>query len=186
MRQTGRDCPFDLWAACVPASDPHTHQHQHQKDPNMTHTLKTISSLLAAIVLTGCASSHVHLQVNTQPMGAYITETSGTVFGSSPAVIQYDRAALKLHRDKAGCSIVRGFHARWVSGATASTEPTIRLCGSHDNFNVMITRDTNAPGLAQDMEFALRMSTAGAAQRQADAAELGAGAQFLNLMKPGH
>lgn len=139
----------------------------------------------AAVSLVGCASSHVQLQVNTQPPGAYITEANGTVLGAGPVLTQYPRESLKKHKDATGCFVVKGFNAQWVSGATATTAPTLRLCGTNELYNITITRNTSDPGLDKDLEFALRMSTAGAAQRQAGATEDAAMFQFMNLMKPG-
>jgi hypothetical protein len=147
--------------------------------------MRKITTILAAIALSGCASSHVQLQVNTQPAGAYITEANGTVLGTAPVLTQYPRESLKKHNDGRGCSVVKGFNAQWVSGATATTGPTVRLCGKDDLFNITITRNTSEPGLDKDLEFALRLSTAGAAQRQAGATEDAAMFQFLNLVKPG-
>lgn len=141
--------------------------------------------VFGAFTLSGCASSVVQLQVTTQPGGAYITEASGTVLGTSPVLAQYSREVLKKHKDATGCAVVKGFNAQWISGAAATTGPTVRLCGSDDVYNISITRDINAQGLDKDLEFALRMSTAGAAQRQAGAAEDAAMFQFLNLVKPG-
>ena len=145
---------------------------------------KKITVTVASIVLGGCASNFVTLQVHTQPAGAYITQTSGAALGASPVAAQYLRAELKKHRDSSGCSLVQGFNAQWVSGATASSEPTIRLCGSHDTFTTTIARSASAPGLDKDLEFALRLTGANAAQRQAGAIEDATGLLFLNLIKP--
>jgi hypothetical protein len=147
--------------------------------------MKKITIVFGTVTLAGCASSHVQLQVNTQPPGAYITEASGTVHGISPVVTRYPRDALRKHGDGRGCVLVAGFKAQWVSGATGQILPTVRLCGPSEIFETTIVRDTDAPGLEKDLEFALRISTAGAAQRQAGAAEDAAMFQFLNLVKPG-
>lgn len=147
--------------------------------------MKTITTMILAVAITGCASSHVQLQVNTQPAGAYVTEvSSGSAFGVGPVLVQYPREAL-TQKDATGCSLVKGFNAQWVSGATATTGPSVRLCGSEELYGITLTRNTSDPGLDKDMEFALRAATAGTAQRQADAVELGAGVLFLNSLKPG-
>lgn len=145
--------------------------------------MKTASILLAAL-LTGCASNSVLLYVHTQPPGAYVSEkTSGTAFGVSPVAVTYTRAGLKGHKDKTGCSIVKGFDARWVSGATAASEETIRLCGGSDAYNITIQRNPAAPGLEQDLDFSLRMQNANAVQRQAAAAEAAAAIQLMGVMQ---
>jgi hypothetical protein len=146
--------------------------------------LKKITMTIAFVALGGCASKYVTLQVHTQPAGAYITQTSGAVLGASPVASQYLRSELKKHRDSTGCALVQGFSAQWVSGATATSEPTIRLCGSHDTFTTTIARSASAPGLDKDLEFALRLTGANAAQRQAGAIEDATGLLFLNLIKP--
>lgn len=146
--------------------------------------MRKIASFIFVLLLTGCASDTVLLYVHTQPPGAYVTETAtGMALGASPAVANYSRASLKGHKDKTGCSIVKGFRAQWVSGATATTDDLIRLCGSSDSYNITIPRSPSDPGLEKDLEFSMRMQTANAAQRQAAAAEAAAAIQLMGVMQ---
>lgn len=146
--------------------------------------MKLIITAVAAILLAGCASSNVFLEVNSQPAGAYITEIGTSLtLGMSPTTANYSRSILAKNRDAAGCAVVKGFRARWVSGATANSQDTIRLCGSGEIFNITIARDPNAPGLEQDLEFALKLSNASAAQRAAAAAEAGAAIQMMGIIQ---
>lgn len=135
------------------------------------------------VLLSGCASQTVLLQVNTQPVGAYVTEQgTGLALGPSPTIAQYQRASLR-QKNASGCAVVRGFKAQWVSGAVSSTAENISLCGNLDSYVITIPRDPNAADLAKDMEFALRLSTANAAQRQAEAAEAAAAIGFMGVMQ---
>jgi hypothetical protein len=127
--------------------------------------------------LLGCASKQT-LTLYSQPSGAYITELgTGTVYGIAPVVVQYDSKTLSASKDASGCSLVRGFEAKWVSGATTSS-PSIRLCTNSNNaFNYQLSRDANAPGLEADLDFAMRQGALRAQQQQAEAIQNAAAIQ---------
>jgi hypothetical protein len=145
--------------------------------------MRFFAASIASLALAGCASSTVYVQVNTQPAGAFVTEFGTAVaIGMSPAYASYPRTSL-TSRDATGCAIVRGFRAKWPSGAAAKSPDTLRLCGSGEVFNITIARDPNDPGLEQDLEFALKLSNASAAQRAAAAAEAGAAFQMMGVMQ---
>ena len=143
---------------------------------------KFIASIFV-LALCGCASNVTYMTVNTQPPGAFVTEL-GTMqaLGVSPTVAQYPKMALTV-KDAAGCSMVRGFRVRWVSGATAQSTESVRLCGNLDSYAISISRDPNAAGLEQDLDFALKISNANAQQRQAAAMEAAAAFQLLGTMQ---
>ena len=148
-------------------------------------TYKRLAMAVIAAAMAGCASKQVVVQVHTQPPGGYVTETgTGAVVGVAPALWHFDRSTLAKFRGPDGCASIRGFEAVWVSGARAASPPAIQLCGKHEAYTTTITRDTNAPGLDKDLEFAARMSATNAATRQAGATEDAAAFQFLNLIKP--
>lgn len=135
------------------------------------------------LALTGCAADPTLMTINTQPVGAYITEIgSAYVAGTGPVTVQYQKSSLQM-RDSAGCALVKGFKAQWISGATASTTDTIRLCGNQPSYAISLDRDPAIAGLEKDLEFALKVKATNAQQRQAAAAEDAAALQFLGVMQ---
>jgi hypothetical protein len=110
-------------------------------------------------LLSGCAPDTTSLMVKSEPDGAYITQSdTGAALGVAPVSLEYEKAKLltKANKDhKAGCFRVKGFNARWISGATASSNPYIRLCNPvGKSFTVTVKRNTSDPGLEQDQQFA--------------------------------
>ncbi len=146
--------------------------------------MKSTTAFLSLAFLVGCASDPTRMTIGTQPPGGYITQIgSGTAFGVAPVSISYTKPDLLRFRDQTGCSLVKGFRAQWVSGATSSTSENVRLCRNLDDYNITIDRDASAPGLEKDLDFALRIAAANAQQRQAAAAENAAAFQFLGVMQ---
>lgn len=131
--------------------------------------MRNIASIIFAIFLSGCAT-HSNLTVVSQPSGAYITEVgTGKAYGTAPVTVRYDAKAMASIKDASGCYLVRGFEAKWVSGAVATT-PSIRLCGaSTGNYTYQFSRDSNVPGLEKDLDFAMKQSALRAQQQQAQA-----------------
>lgn len=127
---------------------------------------------VAFSLLAGCATQGA-LEVYSQPPGAFITEKeTGRSFGVTPVVIVYDPASLANAKNPRGCFLVKGLEARWVSGAAATTQPSIELCGAATGrFNITLSRDPNAAGLDRDLSFALQMQQTAAAQQAARAAQ---------------
>lgn len=118
----------------------------------------------AALLLAGCATPNAPtLTVYTNPSAASVTEINGGAAQKSPAVFSYNRRTLN------GCFTVRGFTARWISGATANSAPTLQLCGTSANYTVTIDRPTNYPGVEYDIEQAVAQDH----QQQENAKELG-------------
>lgn len=102
--------------------------------------------------------------------------------GIGPTVVGYEKLSLKS-RDANNCAVVRGFRATWISGAHATTAPTLTLCGGHSAYNISLSRDALAPGLDKDLEFAIKIATANSQQRQAAAAEAAAAFQFTGILQ---
>jgi hypothetical protein len=125
-----------------------------------------VTALTLVAFLTGCAT-HSTLTVTSQPSGASITEAgTGKALGIAPVVLYYD-----AHKDASGCFQVGGLNAKWVSGATTSSEPIIRFCGSNTgNYRYLFIRDAKAEGLDKDFDFSMRQSAVAAQQAQAKAA----------------
>ena len=124
-----------------------------------------VTALTLVAFLTGCAT-HSTLTVTSQPSGASITEAgTGKALGVAPVVLYYD-----AHKDASGCFQVGGLNAKWVSGATTSSEPIIRFCGSNTGiYRYLFIRDAKAEGLDKDFDFSMRQSAVAAQQAQAQA-----------------
>jgi hypothetical protein len=137
----------------------------------MPYRKATLAAACVVLVSAGC-STQASLTLFSQPEGAYLTEkSSGKAYGIAPAKVHYDGAALLKHKGADGCFLVRGFEARWISGATATLD-TIRLCGSHiGDYNITFSRNPSQPGFEQDLQFALKLQALRAQQQQAQAAE---------------
>ena len=130
-----------------------------------------VTALTLVAFLTGCAT-HSTLTVTSQPSGASITEAgTGKALGVAPVVLNYDATALSAHKDASGCFQVGGLNAKWVSGATTSSEPIIRFCGSNTGiYRYLFIRDAKAEGLDKDFDFSMRQSAVAAQQAQVKAA----------------
>ena len=130
-----------------------------------------VTALTLVAFLTGCAT-HSTLTVTSQPSGASITEAgTGKPLGVAPVVLYYDATALSGHKDASGCFQVGGLNAKWVSGATTSSEPIIRFCGSNTGiYRYLFIRDAKAEGLDKDFDFSMRQSAVAAQQAQVKAA----------------
>jgi outer membrane biosynthesis protein TonB len=125
-----------------------------------------VTALTLVAFLIGCAT-HSTLTVTSQPSGASITEAgTGKALGVAPVVLYYD-----AHKDASGCFQVGGLNAKWVSGATTSSEPIIRFCGSNTGiYRYLFIRDAKAEGLDKDFDFSMRQGAVAAQQAQAKAA----------------
>lgn len=117
--------------------------------------------IAAIAVASGGCASRVELTVRTEPAGALVTEVgTGTSFGVAPATVVYQSQQLEQTPDGQGCYRVRGLQATWGSGAVTTLDP-VRLCGSPSGSKLItIGRNPNAPGLQQDLDFALRLQDA--------------------------
>jgi len=137
----------------------------------MIDCAKIIGILVASILFTGCATQAT-LSIYSQPEGAYITEVeTGKSFGMAPVAVVYDPASLNLHKNAEGCFMVKGFEARWVSGAASTINP-IKLCGSNiGDYNIILNRDSSHPNLEKDLQFAIQLQALRAQQQQAQAAK---------------
>lgn len=138
-------------------------------------------SVIALVFLSGCAT-HATLSVLSQPEGAYITEmVSGTALGIAPINTYYEAASLQNSKDAQGCYLVRGFEARWVSGARATTGESIRLCGSSTGgYNITVNRDPSHPNFEKDLQFATQIQAILIQRQQAQAAENAAAAAMFS------
>jgi hypothetical protein len=139
------------------------------------------------LVLGGCASQAT-LTVYTYPQGGYISQVDGVVFGTSPATVVYRPEDLKEHVDDRGCFVVRGVQSKWVSGATSQLSP-VTLCGApNGSYQITLTRSPDAPGLEQDLQFAMQLGNSlaqrAAQQQAAQAAQTNATLNAIRALNP--
>ena len=145
-----------------------------------------VAALLALSLFFGGCASQASLTILSQPEGAYLTEKgTGKVYGMAPATVVYDSNALESFKGSDGCYRVKGFDARWVSGATAGLD-LITLCGaSNGTYNITFSRDPTYPDLERDLQFSLQLQGIRAQQKQARAAQdAAAAAVYRNLVVP--
>lgn len=124
-----------------------------------------LSALLVPVFLTGCST---YVTVVSEPEGAVITDASGSiVYGRAPLDVEYDTNELRHGAHPGQCAQIPGFTARWPSGASASTDAALPLCDLRHGMTVRINRPKSAPGLEQDLQWALER-----AQKRARDAEI--------------
>lgn len=148
----------------------------------MIDCARIIGILVTSVLFTGCATQAT-LSIYSQPEGAYITEVgTGKSYGMAPVAVVYDPASLNLYKNAEGCFMVKGFEARWVSGAATTINP-IKLCGSNvGTYNISLNRDSSLPNLEKDLQFAIQLQTLRAQQQQAQATKDAAAAAFWSAL----
>ena len=138
-----------------------------------------------ASTIVGCSTPGVRLTVTSEPDGAYIT-SGGPVSGIVPVVAFWEMQSLeKSSRDEKGCFQLKGFTARWASGAVTEV-PVVRVCGEADgDYNFVMSRDMNHPNLEKDLQFALQVQAVRAQNAQAEASQAAAFAAMWSAAKVG-
>jgi hypothetical protein len=105
------------------------------------------------LFVVGC-SANPTLTIVSQPEGAFITEKdTGNSYGLAPVTIFYDGNALSNFKTPEDCYLVKGFSAKWASGATSEINP-IKLCGNLKKYYITLNRDPAHPDLEKDMQAA--------------------------------
>lgn len=129
---------------------------------------RIILGCLAAILLAGCASPMVHLNVHSVPEGAAVIQ-NGAVVGTTPTVLTYDAKAQFAAGE---CLAISPLTVQWASGATQQWNGS--LCpsvGYSQQYTFM--RPANAPGGSLDAQVAAanayQAAAIAAAQAQQDA-----------------
>ncbi|MBP3438927.1 MAG: hypothetical protein J6K46_06390 [Sutterella sp.] len=127
--------------------------------------LRTLTALLLLPLLFGCSTC---ITVTSDPEGALITDAeSGAVYGYAPVDAEFDRSRLEAEQVPGRCASVPGFTAKWPSGAEARSVSPVDVCDLRYGTDVRLVRPADAPGLEQDLRWALER-----AQRRARDAEL--------------
>lgn len=107
------------------------------------------------LLLTGCATTSYHLTVNTIPTGATIQSQSGQSHGGSPAELYFGNDP----KFKSGnCLRVNGVNAVWGSGAQASSDKIINLCGAPGDYTITLSRPRDYPGYESDIAYATQLN----------------------------
>ena len=115
----------------------------------MNHYSRRALSLLAAALITGCASQAT-LHIHSEPQGAYISDESGRLLGTTPVALNY-----ALDGNATNCVETGNLTAHWVSGVEEEIG-SVLLCETGYT-STLITRDFSQPGLAEDREFAVQL-----------------------------
>lgn len=133
--------------------------------------LKKSWMLAVLLTLAGCAP-YTTLNIETYPVGGYVTESkTGVVLGIAPLQSYYAHESIQRSRGADGCYVVEGLTVTWVSGAKQTISP-ITLCGSiWDTYTLKFHRPSDTEGLEQDLQFAIQVQTLISQQQQAEAAQ---------------
>ena len=112
----------------------------------------TVLGVLGAVLLlSGCTT---YVSVASDPEGAVITSADGSeTYGRAPVTIEYDRDTLEANLGK-----VPGFVATWPSGAKAATEAPYVVRDFKYGAQIELQRPADAPGLEEDLRFALEQA----------------------------
>ena len=122
----------------------------------------TVLGVLGAVLLlSGCTT---YVSVASDPEGAVITSADGSeTYGRAPVTIEYDRDTLEANLGK-----VPGFVATWPSGAKAATEAPYVVRDFKYGAQIELQRPADAPGLEEDLRFALEQAQERAKRAEAD------------------
>ena len=122
----------------------------------------TVLGILGTVLLlSGCTT---YVSVASDPEGAVITSADGSeTYGRAPVTIEYDRDTLEANLGK-----VPGFVATWPSGAKAATEAPYVVRDFKYGAQIELQRPTDAPGLEEDLRFALEQAQERAKRAEAD------------------
>ncbi len=91
----------------------------------------------------------------------------------------------KSLRDENGCFQLKGFTARWASGAVTEV-PVILVCGETDgDYNFVMSRDMNHPNFEKDLQFAIQVQAVRAQNAQAEASQAAAFTAMWSAAKVG-
>lgn len=111
----------------------------------------------AALLVAGLTGCTTYIDVSSDPEGALITDPTGAVvYGYAPVSVPFDQDVLKANAIPGRCPEVPGFMAKWPSGATALTASPLPVCDLTHGLHIMLTRPKDAPGLDQDLTWALK------------------------------
>ncbi len=116
-------------------------------------------------LLTGCSTTVVF---TSDIEGAAVTALTGENYGMTPTSVSFDNDSLKASQDDAGCARITGVVYTWPSGARASSDNPIVLCGSRSKYIFRLERPKDVPDVEKDLRFAIERMKVRQAELQAD------------------
>ena len=122
------------------------------------HYIRIIGALMLAILAVGCSTGY-QVKFDSTPQGAALV-CNGTNWGYTPRTLYYDKSVnSQPFIDVSNCKAI------WSSGASAVYPANLRVFPSGAT-EITLPRP-NAPGYAQDAEFALKVLLLEAQEQQA-------------------
>lgn len=136
--------------------------------------LRVLAVAAVAVGSAGCVTNQIALTYNCIPSGAILVQ-GDRVVGVCPTTLYYTLAPRSAIADALGpgSEVVRsqGVSAKWASGATAATSPTVLLNESQGySLQVTLARPVDAEGLETDLKIAAEFERNAALRAQAQAA----------------
>jgi hypothetical protein len=120
---------------------------------------------LPALALIGCASN-LSMTYRSDPPGAMLYE-SGRAIGYTPQTLNYTPTEAFKH---GACMNLSAVSVRWISGTETQPAET-KACGTVGNNQVLtFVRPAGLAGRDLDVQWAIHLEQAAAAQDQANAA----------------
>lgn len=125
---------------------------------------KLVVALTLAALTTGCATGY-QVKFDSTPQGASLI-CDGTNWGYTPRTLYYDKKSVEsqAHINASNCSAV------WSSGVSATYPAYLQIFASGAT-DITLPRP-DAPGYAQDAEFALKVQQLNVQKQQAESAAL--------------
>lgn len=124
-----------------------------------------LAAAVATVILSGCSTTVIF---ESDIEGATVTTVAGQKYGITPVSVSFSNDDLKASRQADGCARILGVVYTWPSGATVSSPNPIVLCSEASVHRYVMKRPPQAPGLDQDLQFALQLSKQREAQLQAE------------------
>lgn len=118
---------------------------------------------LSVLFLSGCSTTVVF---ESDIEGAEVTTVAGQKYGVTPVSVPFSNDDLDATRQADGCARILGVVYKWPSGATVSSPNPIVLCSDASVHRYVMKRPEGAPGLEEDLKYALKRSKLREAQLQ--------------------
>lgn len=133
----------------------------------MSQAMRTtmLTAAVAALLLSGCSTTVVF---ESDIEGATVTTVVGQKYGTTPVSVSFSNDDLDASRQADGCARILGVVYTWPSGATVASPDPIVLCSDASVHRYVMKRPPQAPGLEQDLQFALQLAKKRQAQLQAE------------------
>ena len=134
----------------------------------MTQWILASVLVITSVALSGCAKQ-LTVMYQSDPAGAGIYQ-GGNLVGRTPLSLTYQ---VTEEEQQKGSKTLQSLSARWVSGATVISGPIATNFNQHGYSQVYTFTRPDAPGLDQDVNFAIQNERNQAINQAADAAKKG-------------